>query len=319
MRGVCIVAAGLLVWCGVAGAADLRGAWLPEAKYGVFIHFLGGGENWNEQVEKFDVETFAQQMKDAGAAYVILTLGQNSGYYCAPNATYSKYCGYEPGDRCSKRDLPADLIKALAKHEIRLMLYLPSRSPQRDENAMAKLGDVHEQRPAPQVFTKRWSEVIREWSLRYGKNLHGWWFDGSYNTAGWDDLDKPGNWSTWAAAARAGNPGSVLAFNPGTNLRKAFSRLTKEQDYTAGEQNSFTVTPAQYPAPEGMVWHVLAHVGSHWGKADGPQHSDEHMIDYIHTVNAQGGVVSIEVAIGDKGAVYPPHQRQLEAIAGAVR
>lgn len=314
-----ILAAGLGVWCGAAGAAEARGAWFAQAKYGVFIHFLGEGEDWSEQVEAFDAEAFAQQVKNAGAAYVILTLGQNSGYYCAPNATYSSYCGYKPGDRCSRRDLPLDLVKALGKQGIRLMLYLPSRAPQQDANAMAKLGDVHEQQPAPQVFTKRWSEVIREWSLRYGRNVHGWWFDGSYNTAGWDNLEQSSNWSTWAAACRAGNPDSILAFNPGTNLEKAFSRLTHEQDYTAGEQNSFTVLPEQYPAPEGMLWHILAHLGTRWGKADGPQHSDQAMIDYIRAVNAQNGVVSIEVAIDGQGSVYAPHLAQLEAIAKALR
>jgi len=319
MRVTAMLVAGLAVWCGVAGAAEARGAWFPQAKYGVFIHFLGGGNDWSSQVDAFNAEAFARQMKEAGAGYVILTLGQNSGYYCSPNAAYSAYCGYEPGDRCSKRDLPMDLINALGKHNIRLMLYLPSRAPQADANAMARLGDVHEQQPAPQEFTKRWSEVIREWSLRYGKNVHGWWFDGSYNTAGWDDLEKPYNWSTWAAACRAGNPDSVLAFNPGTDLQKAFSRLTKEQDYTAGEQNVFTALPRQFPAPEGMVWHILAHLGTRWAKADGPQHPDQAMIDYIRTVNAQGGAVSIEVAIDGSGAVYAPHFAQLKAIAAALR
>ncbi len=319
MRTTGILAASLAICCGLAGAAETRGAWFPQAKYGVFIHFLGGGDDWSEQVDAFDVDAFAQQMKEAGAAYVILTLGQNSGYYCSPNAAYSACCGYAPGDRCSNRDLPLDLIHALGKHRIRLLLYLPSRAPQTDQNAMARLGDVNEQEPAPQAFTKQWSEVIREWSLRYGKHVHGWWFDGAYNTAGWDDLEKPYAWSTWAAACRAGNPDSVLAFNPGTRFDKAFSRLTREQDYTAGEQNSFTVLPEQYPAPEGMVWHILAHLGTTWAKADGPQHADQAMIDYIRTVNAQGGVVSIEVAIDANGIVYDPHFSQLTAIAKALR
>lgn len=305
--------------CGMAGSAEARGAWFPQAKYGVFVHFLGGGDGWNAQVDAFDVEAFARQMKESGAAYVIFTLGQNSGYYCSPNVAYDRYCSYPAGDHCSKRDLPMDLIKALSKYDIRLMLYLPSRAPQQDRNAMNGLGDVNEQKPAPQEFTKRWSEVIREWSLRYGKSVHGWWFDGSYNTAGWDDAAKPCNWSTWAAACRAGNPDSILAFNPGTDLKKAFTRLTAEQDYTAGEQNSFTVLPEQYPAPEGMVWHILAHLGTYWGKNDGPQQSDQAMIDYVRAVNATNGVVSIEVNVDGKGTVYAPHLAQLKAVAAAVR
>ena len=207
-----------------------------------------------------------------------------------------------------------EIAEALADMGIRLMLYLPSRSPQRDEQAMAGLHDIHERQPAPQEFTKRWSEVIAEWSLRYGKKISGWWFDGSYNTAGWDDLAKPFNWNTWAAACRAGNPESILAFNPGTRIDKAFTALTGQQDYTAGEQNKFQVTPETNPAPNSLQWHILSFLGTRWAAKDGPTNSDEYMVDYVSKANALGGVVSIDVNISGDGTIYPPHLRQLIAI-----
>jgi len=288
--------------------------WFKEAKFGVFVHYLGGGPAWNERVESFEVEKFAEQIQQTRAGYVILTLGQNSGYYCSPNATYEKYAGYEIGQRCSKRDLPMEIAEALADRGIRLMLYLPSRSPQRDKQAMTGLHDVHERQPAPQEFTKRWSEVIAEWSLRYGKKISGWWFDGSYNTAGWDDLSKPNNWNTWAAACRAGNPESILAFNPGTRIDKAFTALTDQQDYTAGEQNKFQVTPETNPAPKDLQWHILSFLGTRWAAKDGPTNSDEYIIDYVRKVNAFGGVVTIDVNVSSDGTIYPLHLKQLIAI-----
>jgi alpha-L-fucosidase len=288
--------------------------WLKEAKFGVFVHYLGEGSNWNERVESFNVKKFAEQIQQTGAGYIIFTLGQNSGYYCSPNATYEKYAGYKTGQRCSKRDLPMEIAEALAEQGIRLMLYLPSRSPQRDKQAMAGLYDIHEQQPAPQEFTKRWSEVISEWSLRYGKKISGWWFDGSYNTAGWDDLSKPYNWNTWAAACRAGNPESILAFNPGTRIDKAFSALTGQQDYTAGEQNKFQVTPKTNLAPKELQWHILSFLGTRWAGKDGPTNSDEYMIDYVRKVNSFGGIVTIDVNVSGDGTIYEPHIRQLIAI-----
>src|SRR5258708_281332 len=60
-------------------------AWLKAARYGVFFHFLPGGPGWEREVDAFDVEAFALQMEQAGAAYVFVTLGQNNGYYCSPN------------------------------------------------------------------------------------------------------------------------------------------------------------------------------------------------------------------------------------------
>jgi len=288
--------------------------WFKEAKFGVFVHYLGGGPGWNERVESFDVEKFAGQIERTGAGYLILTLGQNSGYYCSPNATYEKYAGYETGQRCSRRDLPMEIAEALAEQGIRLMLYLPSRSPQRDKQAMTGLRDVHEQQPAPQEFTWRWSEVITEWSLRYGKKISGWWFDGSYNTTGWDDLSKPFNWNTWATACRAGNPESILAFNPGTRIDKAFTALTDQQDYTAGEQNKFRVTPKTNPAPTELQWHILSFLGTRWAGKDGPTNSNKYMIEYVRKVNELGGVVSIDVNVSGNGTIYEPHLRQLIAI-----
>ena len=289
-------------------------AWLKKAKFGVFVHYLGEGPNWNDRVESFNVEKFAQQLQQTGAGYLIFTLGQNSGYYCSPNATYEKYAGYKTSERCSRRDLPMEIAEALAKQGIRLMLYLPSRSPQANKQAMAGLHDIHERQPAPQEFTKRWSEVIAEWSLRYGKKISGWWFDGSYNTAGWDDLSKTYNWNTWAAACRAGNPENILAFNPGTRIDKAFTALTDQQDYTAGEQNKFQATPQTNPAPDGLQWHILSFLGTRWANKDGPTNSDEYMVDYVRRVDALGGTVSIDVSVSSDGMIYPPHLRQLIAI-----
>jgi alpha-L-fucosidase len=296
-----------------------RTAWLRAAKFGVFVHYLGGGPDWNKRVDAFDVEKFAEQLQQTGAGYLIFTLGQNSGYYCSPNATYEKYAGYKTGERCSRRDLPMEIADALAKRGIRLMLYLPSRSPQRDKQAMIGLHDVDQQQPAPQEFTRRWSKVIAEWSLRYGKKISGWWFDGSYNTAGWDDLSKPYNWNTWADACRAGNPEGILAFNPGTRIDKAFSALTDQQDYTAGEQNKFQATPETNPAPNGVQWHILSFLGTHWAAKDGPTNSDQYMIDYVRKVNSLGGTVSIDVNVSSDGTIYQPHLRQLIAIGREIK
>jgi len=301
-----------------SGNAQEKG-WLTEAGYGVFVHYLGGGPEWDKTVDSFEVERFASQIAQTGAAYLVFTLGQNSGYYCSPNEVYEKCAGYESGQRCSRRDLPMEIADALHKRGIRLMLYLPSRSPQQDKRAMANLNDVNEQQPAPQEFTRQWSDVIREWSLRYGGKVAGWWFDGSYNRAGWDDLSQPFNWNTWAAAVRAGNPGSIVAFNPGADIRHAFNKLTDQQDYTAGEQNEFGATPQSNPAQGGLQWHLLSYLGTQWGKADGPRRSSEWMIDYIRRVNAQGGTVTMDIPCSSEGRIYEPHIKQLIAIREAVR
>ena len=133
---------------GGSGRGQWRAAWLKAAKHGVFVHFLGGGPEWNQKVDSFDVRRFATQMVQARAGYVVFTLGQNSGYYCSPNATYDKFTGHRAGQRCSRRDLPMELADALQAQRIPLMLYLPSRAPQDDAEAMKSLADVRETKPA---------------------------------------------------------------------------------------------------------------------------------------------------------------------------
>ena len=60
--------------------------WFNQAKYGVFIHFLPSGQAGLKQVEQFDVKALAGQLEEVGAGYLVLTLGQNSGYFNSPNA-----------------------------------------------------------------------------------------------------------------------------------------------------------------------------------------------------------------------------------------
>jgi len=308
---------------GCCGTAP-RGEWMKHAKYGVLLNFYGGQPQWGNQkfqdlVNAFDVQTLADQLDDAGVDYVIFTVGQNSGYFCSPNATYDKYVGLKPGERCSIRDLPDELADALATHDIKMMLYMIARAPISNKHAMVKLGDIWHGHAAPQEFQLRWEKVIREWSLRYKEKLAGWWFDAAYNTAGYDDLTKPANWNTWAEAARAGYPGRVLTFNPGQGLHVAFLKPTPQQDYTAGEVDEWGATPKENPAPEGMQWQILSFMGKYWGIPDGPYKPDEWMIDYIKTVNRQGGVVTIDVALIPGGTIYPPHLKQLIAIGKGLR
>jgi hypothetical protein len=299
---------------------DASKQWLRRAKYGVFITFLVGGADWNATVDAFDVATFAAQMQQAGAGYVILTLGQNTGFYCAPNATYDRFGGFAAGQRCSRRDLPMELSEMLGRRGIKLLLYCTARAPQNDKQARKGLAEIDDiiDAPATQEFSRRWWAVIREWSQRYGQRVAGWWFDGAYVTGGWDDPTKQYNWHTWAEAARAGNPGRLLAFNKGTHLEDAFGALADEQDYTAGERNGFDVTPRDAPGRPGLVWHLLGYMGKDWGKAGAPAKTDTWMIDYIRRINDDGGVVTMDVHV-ENGRVHEPHLKQLIAIRDALR
>jgi hypothetical protein len=307
-----VLAVGLAVGTRPSSVQGEEEPWLAKTRFGVFTHYLVGA-NYNQMADSFDVEKFADQIAQTRADYLIFTVGQNSGYFCTPNAAYEKYAGYASGQRCTRRDLPMEIADALRKRKIRLILYSSARAPEGDAQALAGLHDSGG-REVPQEFIKRWSEVIREWSLRYGDKVSGWWFDGMHREEFWNDYSKPYNYKTFAAACRAGNPNSVLAFNNGAEFEKAFKIFSDAQDYMAGEQGRFGATPEFYPPYPKKVWHILSYLGYWWGQATGPNYTDAWLIDYVKKVNRQGGVVSIDVNVSTSGVIYPPHLQQLIAL-----
>lgn len=109
------------------------------------------------------IQGLAEQLEEAGASHFLFTLGQNSGRYAAPNATYDRIVGREPGF-LSKRDLMSDLYEALSRRGIALLAYLPSNCPEQDPLALKQFR-WEEDAPRRRPFQELWEAIIREWSL----------------------------------------------------------------------------------------------------------------------------------------------------------
>ena len=228
-----------LLFCAASAVASVAAAdrnphtdWLSDAQVGVFMHLLPGDAQGLQRVDQFDVDALAEQLDSVGARYFVLTLGQNSGFMNSPNATYDRITGYQPGERCSTRDLPLDLYRALQPKGIRLLLYLPCQVPNQDVRAQQAFGLAQgpKDQPINIVFAEKWAEVISEWSARYGDKVAGWWFDGGYEWIGFNDEIA----AVYAEAVKCGNPQALVTFNPGVKL----VRWTQVEDYTAGELNA---------------------------------------------------------------------------------
>jgi hypothetical protein len=305
-----------------------RAAWMREARWGVMTHYLadwisqGTGEkmtveHWNELVDHFDVEALAAQLESVGASYYQISIGQNSGFYVAPNATYDRIVGIQPS-KCSKRDLVADLYEALHKRGIKLMVYLPSGAPGGD--AIAKKALKFENGPKRnREFQLNWEAVIREWSQRWGTKVVGWWFDGCYwpNTM-YRTADTP-NFTSFAAAARAGNPDSVIGFNPGVLYRTV--SMTPEDDFTAGEVDKTELWQAKRVfegKADGAQVHVLTFLGERWGKG-APRYTAERAAEFSKTVAAEGGVITWDVPVQLNGTIAPEFIDRLKAIDTATK
>lgn len=318
----------LIALFSTAGQARDRTAWMAEAQWGVMTHYLADWkaremteqmtvEKWNDMVNRFDVEGLAEQLKSVGAGYYLITIGQNSGYYLAPSTTYDRFVGIQPS-KCSRRDLVADLYEALHKRDIRLMVYLPSGAPAGDATARGALqwqNGPHRNRE----FQLKWEQVIREWSTRWGPKVAGWWFDGCYWPNTMYRAEEPPNFASFAAAARAGHPDSIVAFNPGVVPR--ILSVTPHEDYTAGEINDpdrIQIRRAVDGKIDGTQVHILSYLGERWGMG-APRFATEQVVKWSQAIRKQGGVITWDVPIQPNGLIAPPFIDQLTAVRGVLR
>lgn len=331
-----------------------RKQWFRERKWGVFFHYLNALQNnasacnsdgrstsWDECVDELDTDLIARQLHGVNAGYLVFTVMQGSRHMIAPNATYDRLAGFRPGEACSRRDLIGDLIDSLSKYDIPLMLYYTGDGPSRD--ADTSVGEVLQApdgagRKVTPEFVQKWTDVLREYSLRYGKGVKGWWVDGLFS--GWyPGLDNP-DLGRYRDAALAGNPDALFAANyfgvcervetvdiPGcgnTIFGEFFHEIqppTKYCDYTAGEANAFDLYPSG-PEVDGAVAHVLSFLGmpkpavrvyDGWGKP-GTKYTPAYMRGYVECVNTIGGVVTIDCCLHRGGRIDGEQMEVLRAL-----
>lgn len=311
--------------------------WFADCRWGVFCHWLGappssdGGagltaDEWNRQVDAFNVEGLADQLETVGAPYFFITVGQNSGHFLAPNETYDKYVGIEPS-KCSRRDVVSDLYEVLHPRGIHLLVYLPSGAPAADPVAVERLGwewgfegewphswgTKHTGKRLAEFQTK-WEEIIREWSARWGAKVRGWWIDGCYFADEMYRHDDAPNFASFAAALRAGNADSIVAFNPGVLVPVVCH--TEHEDYTAGEiAKALPECPGAWVERNGHKArrHILSYLGESWCKGK-PRFPDELVVGYTEHVTSKGGVITWDVPIEKSGLIPDLFVRQLARI-----
>ena len=304
-RCIACLAVALYVSAPVSAAANsTRADWMRDADYGVFVHYLanavvraddihsdGVARDWNACVDAFDVERFANEMKRAGAGYVMFTLLQGSRFVVAPNAVYDEWFGFRPGEACARRDLPMELADALARRGIDLMLYFTGDGPCSDPGCVARGGF---KTPIPAEWVEKWAKVLECFAVRYGSKVKGWWIDGCY--VKWGDYGyTPEKLRLYERAIRAGNPQAAIAFNnPLSCEDEKVEPYMPFQDYSAGEKNHFRCLPQSDRLPDGERWHVLTYLGSSWGRP-GVKVPARTLSEYVYLVNRAGGALTIDV------------------------
>jgi hypothetical protein len=343
-----------------------RTQFMRDAKYGLFFHYLPGVTNipeaknpttgyadsaqmnyatgrsiWAQTVQNFDATGFASDVAETGAGYVIFSLGQAGGYYCAPSYNYETATGTWRGEFTSTRDLIASVSDALALKGIKTMVYVASDGPAQagpvkrlDSNGnyvgefnpaqyLALLGQPSPARDP--YFRQVFYNMIWQWSYDWGTKVSGWWFDGMVASSGWLDPNNASsayNATTLINAARVGNPNAVIALNPGPD---DYSIPNVGQDYTAGEtghdstsNSRFWSFPSAHYKDDGYQWHFLSYLGSFWGKTD-VRYDSNYLIDYNRYVNGPQAVVTYDLGITAGGRLYRSQVDQMIQIKNVVK
>jgi hypothetical protein len=216
-------------------------SWLNEAKFGLMTQCgewayppHGPRRPWPEMVDGFNVEHFAAMVDSTGAGYAVWSATWATYYFPAPIRAIDAIM---PG-RTSRRDLIGEIADALAKRNIRLILYYHL-----GHDVNAANGDWWTKNwSSPEdktLFLKNWCAIIAEVGERYGARLSGWMFDDElvYYPAPYEQLGK---------AAKAGNKSRLISYNPWIQARG-----TDFQDLQFGE--GFMGSPASTVSPAG-IW-----------------------------------------------------------------
>ena len=180
-------------------------------------------------VECFNIPAFLEQFDRIGAEWLIFTIGQNTGMYNAPCEVIEKLAG--PG-HCAKRDLVGELALALHRAGKHFIAYLPMEAHANPiRRQLGWVPDSPEHPVSPQrAFQKNWLEVVAEWSLRYGRLIDGWFFDGGYCL-----IQTRAERTALFAAARAGNSDAAVSLNYGGFDIWDVPLIFEDEDYFSGE------------------------------------------------------------------------------------
>jgi hypothetical protein len=316
-----------------------RADWMPRGSFGVMVHWLAPGparekgeyvRDLNVAVDGFDLERFVQDFQATGADWLIFTIGQNTSYYASPNAVLDRLAG--PG-HCSERDLVLEIAQRLHKVGKRFIAYLPC-----EVNAPTDLHQPFAWNPKDQSeFQHRYTSFIRDYAVRYGKNLDGWWFDGCYT---WEVFpNSTYNWPLWFDAARAGNPDAAVAFNDGSFCIGITKPVTTLQDYLSGEvdvlidgkirlgrqPNAPLYLPkSRFAEDTTCQWHALVPIDCEWmhsgtGPMPPPKYSDADLFRFVRDCKAVGGAITLNLGVYQEGKMAPASVAQLGRLAAALK
>lgn len=261
--------------------------WLYQGEIGLSTHYFPLRSDKREAVANaLQVKKVAEQAAEAGASWFLLTIHHRPWIMMAPNATYDRIVGND--NYTTKRDVPMELARELQSKGIKLMLYVNLRIDPKSV-ASAEVRQAMGGWPPSDVLFRNIAAVYREFSLRYGDKVSGWWVDAAFLPEYKNSPNRERWFRMLADALRAGNPSALVTFNPGVTIQ----RYTGSEDYTAGESEELKSIPSNRWL-DGVQWHMWTFLGGWWASG-GTRFSERQLGDFVSQVTGNGGAITFDV------------------------
>ena len=274
--------------------------WLVKSGYGLMFHWTsesvqpdGTIKSYEDAVNAFDVEKFANMVEETGAGYVIFTIGHAESYCPAPIKSWEIR---HPG-KTTERDLIMEIADALNKKGVQLICYLNgplafNLNVKNDPSERDK-----------QDFVSNFQDMLEEIGQRYKNKIAGYWFDSwyqifeKYPDVPFEDFNK---------AAKLGNDKRIICLNSWI-----YPKVTAWQDYWAGEVASPVALPKNGymingPVPD-LPYHALLIMEPYWVQQNAampdPRFNASELSQYIISCVENGGAVTVNMGIYQDGTV----------------
>lgn len=303
-------------------------SWFAALRMGISVHWTaqtapvsGPALPFAEAVEAFAAERFVGTVASTGAKYLLFTLTHALQSLPAP-------CGSLDGllsGRTTRRDLPADLIKACNRHGLKFIAYYNHSCNHGDDPAWEQAVGYHAEEK--QLFANRVCDIVAELGRRYGSDLAAWWFDSSYSL----DPSGPNNsvttdmrgfrfpWEALTVAAKSGHPERLVTYNAGMALALPY-KYTTHQDYLAGEANDLGEPPTSRYYSNGLQNHRWICLDNpNWSHAQlntplaAPRFSEAEIAAYLHRARLASTPVTFNLDVDQAGTLRDDTLAMLKA------
>ncbi len=300
-----------------AKAARASVDWLVKTGYGLMFHWTsqsvlpdGSNKKFEDAVNDFDVEKFANMVEETGAGYVLLTIGHAKSYCPAPLKSWERI---HPGNT-TQRDLIEEIANALNKRGVRLLCYL--NEPLAFKFPRNKLSTNEEH----QAFVANYTDILTEMGNRYQNKIAGYWFDSWYQIFE-NYPDVP--FEEFFKLCKIGNKDRIICLNPWI-----YPDVSPWQDYWSGEvQDPIGIPENGYmkngPSPN-LPYQALLTMEKHlWVQQEtdisDPKFTPEQLSTYIKSCMDNGGFVTINLAIYQDGTVGKKALQLMKEVKETIR